>query len=92
MEKSWAQRLQEAEEEVRKARQSDTREGACQTSSSETAGQLISAEDLEVRLCAQRESLQREAASAQARAVEEAVRHAQRELQQKHTDDMTLQV
>ncbi|XP_048013741.1 centrosomal protein of 152 kDa isoform X2 [Megalobrama amblycephala] len=92
LEKSWAQRLQEAEEEVRKARQSDTREGACQTSSSETAGQLISVEDLEVRLCAQRESLQQEAASAQARAVEEAVRHAQRELQQKHTDDMALQV
>ncbi|XP_077067282.1 centrosomal protein of 152 kDa isoform X2 [Siphateles boraxobius] len=92
LEKSWAQRLQEAEEEVRKARQSDTREGACQTGSSESEGQLISAEDLEVRLRAQRESLQQEASSAQARAVEEAVRHAERALQQKHTDDIALQV
>ncbi|XP_067292600.1 centrosomal protein of 152 kDa isoform X1 [Pseudorasbora parva] len=92
LEKSWAQRLQEAEEEVRKARQSDSREGACQTSSSEPAGQLISAEDLEIRLSAQRESLQQEAVSARARAVEEAVRHAQRELQQKHTDDIALQI
>ncbi|XDV52723.1 hypothetical protein PO909_021400 [Leuciscus waleckii] len=92
LEKSWAQRLLDAEEEVRKARLSDTREGACQTGSSESAGQLISAEDLEVRLRAQRESLQQEASSAQARAVEEAVRHAERELQQKHTDDIALQV
>ncbi|XP_039502831.1 centrosomal protein of 152 kDa isoform X2 [Pimephales promelas] len=92
LEKSWAQRLQEAEEEVRKARQSDTREGACQAGSSESAERLISAEDLEVRLRAQRESLQQEASSAQARAVEEAVRHAERELQQKHTDDIALQV
>ncbi|RXN26207.1 centrosomal protein of 152 kDa [Labeo rohita] len=92
LEQSWAQRLQEAEEEVRKARQSDTREGACQTSSAETAGQLISVEELEVRLSAQRETLQQEAATAQARAVEEAVRHAQREMQQKHTEDITLQV
>uniref|UniRef100_A0A673IM27 Very long-chain acyl-CoA synthetase-like n=1 Tax=Sinocyclocheilus rhinocerous TaxID=307959 RepID=A0A673IM27_9TELE len=71
------ERLQEAEEEVRKARQSDTREGACQ---------------LEVRLSAQKETLQQEAVTAQARAVEEAVRDAQREMQQKHTDDITLQV
>ncbi|XP_016373258.1 LOW QUALITY PROTEIN: centrosomal protein of 152 kDa-like [Sinocyclocheilus rhinocerous] len=77
LEQSWAQRLQEAEEEVRKARQSDTREGACQ---------------LEVRLSAQKETLQQEAVTAQARAVEEAVRDAQREMQQKHTDDITLQV
>uniref|UniRef100_A0A8C2KYF2 Centrosomal protein of 152 kDa-like n=1 Tax=Cyprinus carpio TaxID=7962 RepID=A0A8C2KYF2_CYPCA len=86
LEQSWAQRLQEAEEEVRRARQSDTREGACQTSSSETA------EQLEVRLSAQRETLQQETVTAQDRAVEEAVRHAQREMQQKHTDDITLQV
>ncbi|XP_016307960.1 centrosomal protein of 152 kDa [Sinocyclocheilus anshuiensis] len=83
LEQSWAQRLQEVEEEVRKARQSDTREGACQ---------LISVEELEVRLSAQRETLQQEAATAQARAVEEAVRDAQIEMQQKHTDDITLQV
>ncbi|XP_016406582.1 centrosomal protein of 152 kDa-like [Sinocyclocheilus rhinocerous] len=82
LEQSWAQRLQEAEEEVRKARQSDTREGACQ---------LISVEELEVRLSAQRKTLQQEAAMAQARAVEEAVRDARREMQQKHTDDITLQ-
>ncbi|XP_073687907.1 centrosomal protein of 152 kDa [Garra rufa] len=92
LEQSWAQRLQEAEEEVRKARQSDTREGACQTSSSETADKLISVEELEVRLGAQRETLQQEASTAQARAVEEAVRHAQREMQQKRTEDLTLQV
>lgn len=92
LEQSWVKRLQEAEEEVRKARLSDTREGACQTSSSEMAGQLISAEELEVRLSAQKETLQQEATTAQVRAVEEAVRDAQREMQQKHTDDITLQV
>ncbi|KAL0154873.1 hypothetical protein M9458_049136, partial [Cirrhinus mrigala] len=59
--------------------------------SAETAGQLISVEELEVRLSAQRETLQQEAATAQARAMEEAVRHAQREMQQKHTEDITLQ-
>uniref|UniRef100_A0A672SLE0 Centrosomal protein 152 n=1 Tax=Sinocyclocheilus grahami TaxID=75366 RepID=A0A672SLE0_SINGR len=85
------ERLQEAEEEVRKARQSDTREGVCQTSS-EAAGQLISVEELEVRLSTQKKTLQQEAVTAQARAVEEAVRDAQREMQQKRTDDITLQV
>lgn len=84
LEQSWAQRLQEAEEEVRKARRSDSREGA--------AGLLISVEELEDRLSAQKETLQQEAVTAQARAVEEAVRDAQREMQQKHTDDITLQV
>ncbi|XP_056307237.1 centrosomal protein of 152 kDa [Danio aesculapii] len=96
--KSWQEehetRLQksEEEEEVRKTRQLDTREGACQTSSSETAGRLISEEELVVRLNAQRDMLQREAAAAQSRAVEEAVRHAEREMLQKHAEDITVQV
>ncbi|XP_026095035.1 centrosomal protein of 152 kDa isoform X1 [Carassius auratus] len=86
LEQSWAQRLQEAEEEVRKLRQSDTIEGVCQTSFSEPVGQL------EVQLSAQRETLLKEAVTARDRAVEDAVRHAQREMQQRHTDDITRQV
>nr|XP_009296420.1 centrosomal protein of 152 kDa isoform X2 [Danio rerio] len=87
------ERLQKSEEEeVRKARQLDTCEGACQTSSSETAGRLISEEELEVQLGAQRDTLLREAAAAQSRAVEEAVRHAEREMLEKHTEDITTQV
>ncbi|XP_051979024.1 centrosomal protein of 152 kDa [Xyrauchen texanus] len=86
LEKAWAQRLQEAEEEIRKVRQSDTCEGVCQTSCLETVGQL------EARLSAQRENLQMEATATLAKSVEEAVRCAQRDLQQKHADDIALQV
>ncbi|XP_051548227.1 centrosomal protein of 152 kDa-like isoform X3 [Myxocyprinus asiaticus] len=92
LEKAWAQRLQEAEEEIRKVRQSDTCEGACQTSCLETVGQLVSVEELEARLSTQRENLQQEATATQAKAVEEAVRCARRDLQQKHADDIALQV
>ncbi|XP_051546188.1 centrosomal protein of 152 kDa-like isoform X2 [Myxocyprinus asiaticus] len=62
------------------------------TSCLETVGQLISVEELEARLSAQTETLQQEAAAARARAVEEAVKCAQRDLQQKHADDIALQV
>lgn len=92
LEKSWAQRLLKAEEEITKIRQTDTCEGGFQTSCLESAGQSVSLEELEIRLNAQRETLQQEAVAVQAKAVEEAVRNAQRELQQKHTDALSLQV
>ncbi|XP_055048827.2 centrosomal protein of 152 kDa isoform X4 [Misgurnus anguillicaudatus] len=92
LEKSWAQRLLKAEEEITKIRQTDTCEGGFQTSCLESAGQLVSLEELEIRLNAQREALQQEAVVVQAKVVEEAVRNVQRELQQKHTDELSLQV
>ncbi|XP_051975841.1 centrosomal protein of 152 kDa-like [Xyrauchen texanus] len=92
LEKVWAQRLQEAEEDIRKVGQSDTCEGVCQTSCLETVSQLISVEELEARLSAQTETLQQEAAAARAKAVEEAVKCTLRDLQQKHADDIALQV
>nr|XP_055048823.1 centrosomal protein of 152 kDa isoform X1 [Misgurnus anguillicaudatus] len=92
LEKSWAQRLLKAEEEITKIRQTDTCEGGFQTSCLESAGQSVSLEELEIRLNAQREALQQEAVVVQAKVVEEAVRNVQRELQQKHTDELSLQV
>lgn len=92
MEKSWAQKLQKAQEEITKLKQTDACEGGCQTSFLETTAQMISPEELEIRLDDQRERVQQEAVTAQARAVDEAVKHAQRELQKKHTDGIALQV
>lgn len=75
-----------------KVKQADACEGGCQTSFLETMTHMISLEELEIKLSAQKESLQQEAVTAQTRAVEEAVKHAQRDLQQKYTDGIALQV
>ncbi|XP_057186483.1 centrosomal protein of 152 kDa isoform X2 [Triplophysa rosa] len=92
LEKCWAQKLQRAQEEIVKLKKADACEGGCQTSFLETTTPMISPDELEIRLSDQRETLQQEAATAQARALDEAVKRARRELQQKHTDGIALKV
>lgn len=75
-----------------KLKKADACEGGCQTSFLETTTQMISPDELEIRLRDQRETLQQEAAAAQARVLDEAVKRAQRELQQKHTDGLAIKV
>ncbi|XP_062856378.1 centrosomal protein of 152 kDa [Trichomycterus rosablanca] len=91
-EKNSAQRLEEALREKQKAKAAETQEGSSQTNSSESETQLISLEQLETRLGEQRVALQQEADNKLAKAVEEAGRRRERELQQKHVQDMSLQV
>ncbi|XP_031611531.2 centrosomal protein of 152 kDa isoform X1 [Oreochromis aureus] len=87
IEKTWAQRLEEAtREEHRKAA-----ETSCQTDENEVS-LTISAEELDSRLSAQRQQLQLESENVRRKAVEEARKQVQRELQEKHLDDMAKQV
>ncbi|XP_036432002.1 centrosomal protein of 152 kDa [Colossoma macropomum] len=92
LEKNWELRLEEAMKESQKAQAADTQEGSSQTDYQESAAQIFSMEQLEARLDAQRVALQREADSNLSKAVEDALRQKERELQQKHVQDMTLQV
>ncbi|KAL6474318.1 hypothetical protein MHYP_G00178790 [Metynnis hypsauchen] len=92
LEKNWALRLEEAMKESQKAQAADTQEGSSQTDYQESAAQIFSLEQLEARLDAQRVALQREADSNLSKAVEDALRQKERELQQKHVQNMTLQV
>ncbi|KAL7867924.1 hypothetical protein SRHO_G00093080 [Serrasalmus rhombeus] len=92
LEKNWALRLEEAMKESQKAQAADTQEGSSQTDYRESAAQIFSLEQLEARLDAQRVALQREADSNLSKAVEDALRKKERELQQKHVQNMTLQV
>uniref|UniRef100_A0A4W4G9E0 CEP152 CEP63 binding coiled coil domain-containing protein n=1 Tax=Electrophorus electricus TaxID=8005 RepID=A0A4W4G9E0_ELEEL len=90
LEKSWQQEQEEVSSSA--ARTATTQEGFSQTDSTETATLTLSLEQLEARLSAQRTALQREADSALAKAVGEAVRQTEGELQQKHGQDMASQV
>ncbi|XP_026872929.2 centrosomal protein of 152 kDa [Electrophorus electricus] len=92
LERKWACRVEEAVEGSHRARTATTQEGFSQTDSTETATLTLSLEQLEARLSAQRTALQREADSALAKAVGEAVRQTEGELQQKHGQDMASQV
>uniref|UniRef100_A0A3P9H996 Centrosomal protein 152 n=1 Tax=Oryzias latipes TaxID=8090 RepID=A0A3P9H996_ORYLA len=67
-------------------------EVACQTDETEVNGVMISAEELDSRLTAQRQQLQLEADRVQRQAVEDARKQVQRELQKKHLQDMAKQV
>ncbi|XP_010882014.2 centrosomal protein of 152 kDa isoform X2 [Esox lucius] len=69
-------------------------EMACQTLSpgEPKAGLVFSREELEARLGEQRLQLKQEADVAQCRAVEDAGKRVQRELQEKHLEDMARQV
>lgn len=84
METTWVQKLEEAKKE----RNSDTAEVTCQTDELEASGRAISAEELDSRLAAQKQQLQLEADEA----VEEARKQIQRELEEKHLNDITKQV
>lgn len=84
IEKTWAQKLEEAKRE----RNSDTAEATCQTEELEANGHAVSAEELDARLAAQKQEADKE----QRKAVEEAKKRIQRELEEKHLNDMAKQV
>lgn len=88
LEKKWAQKLEAALKEKQNAKSTETQDGSCQTNTVDSVTQLLSLEQLEDRLGAQRVALQQESNSKLA----EAVRNQERELQQKHVEDTTLQV
>ncbi|XP_013876974.1 centrosomal protein of 152 kDa isoform X2 [Austrofundulus limnaeus] len=87
-EKTWVQKLEEATRE----RNRETAEVTCQTDESELSTLTVSAEELESRLRAQKQQLQLDADEVQRKAVEEARKRLQRELEEKHLEDMAKQV
>ncbi|MCJ8735943.1 hypothetical protein PDJAM_G00253320 [Pangasius djambal] len=92
LEKKWERKLEEAMKEKQKAKSKETQDASSETDTVDSVTQLLSLEQLEDRLSAQRMALQRESDSRLTKAVEEAVRGKERELQQKHVQDMTLKV
>uniref|UniRef100_A0A1A8MQ18 Centrosomal protein 152kDa n=1 Tax=Nothobranchius pienaari TaxID=704102 RepID=A0A1A8MQ18_9TELE len=82
-EKTWLQRLEEASKEGKR----QLAEATCQTDKFE-----VRVEDLDSRLRAQKQQVLLDADKEQRRAVEEARRHLQRELEEKHLEDMAKQV
>ncbi|XP_053345692.1 centrosomal protein of 152 kDa isoform X1 [Clarias gariepinus] len=92
LEKKWERKLEDAIKEKQKAKSTETQDGSSQTDTVDSVTQAFSLEDLEDRLEAQRMALQRESDSKLSKAVEEAVRDKEREMHQKHVQDMTLQV
>lgn len=92
LERKWERKLEEAMKEKQKAKCTETQDDCTQTDTVDSVSPLLSLEQLEERLSAQRMVLQRESDSKLTKAVEEAVRGKERELQQKHVQDMTLQV
>lgn len=88
MEKTWVQRLEEA----RGAKHRETAEATCQAEEVEASSVTITVEELDSRITAQKRQLQLEADKVKRKAVEEARKHTQRELQEKHLEDMAKQV
>ncbi|GAA6221499.1 centrosomal protein of 152 kDa [Lates japonicus] len=88
MEKTWTQRLEEA----RREKHRETAEVTCQTDETEDSSVTITAEELDSRLSAQKKQLQLEADKVKRKAVEEARKQTQRELQEKHLEEMAKQV
>nr|XP_046208214.1 centrosomal protein of 152 kDa isoform X2 [Oncorhynchus gorbuscha] len=106
MDRSWTQRLEAAVAGARGPRPTDTQESqtdqteeteegkACRTPSPERTETApgCTMEELDTRLREQRLQLQREADTARRRAVEDAGKRIQKELQEKHLEDMSKQV
>ncbi|KAM3870559.1 centrosomal protein of 152 kDa [Diretmus argenteus] len=88
MEKTWAERLEDAG----RHRHTETAEQTCQTEETEVSSGTVTVEELDVRLSDQKQWLQLEADKVKRKAVEEARKRAQRELHQKHLEDMAQQV
>uniref|UniRef100_A0A8C6U528 Uncharacterized protein n=1 Tax=Neogobius melanostomus TaxID=47308 RepID=A0A8C6U528_9GOBI len=88
MEQTWSQRLEEAKQQ----RSSDTAAVASQTDHLQDRNETISAEALASRLRDQKQQLHVEADGARLKAVEEAKKQIQKELQEKHLEDMAKQV
>uniref|UniRef100_A0A3B3XFU7 CEP152 CEP63 binding coiled coil domain-containing protein n=1 Tax=Poecilia mexicana TaxID=48701 RepID=A0A3B3XFU7_9TELE len=89
-EESSEKELQKQLEEAKKER--NAAEVSCQTDELEASGRAISAEELDSRLAAQKQQLQLEADKVQRKAVAEARKLIQRELEEKHLNDMAKQV
>ncbi|XP_036964247.1 centrosomal protein of 152 kDa isoform X5 [Acanthopagrus latus] len=84
MEKTWVQRLEVATRE--------TAEASCQADDIEASSGTITVEELDSRLSAQKQQLQMEADKVKRKAVEEARKRIQKELHEKHLEDMAKQV
>ena len=84
MEKTWVQRLEVATRE--------TAEASCQADDIEASSGTITVEELNSRLSAQKQQLQMEADKVKRKAVEEARKRIQKELHEKHLEDMAKQV
>lgn len=88
IEKTWVQKLEEA----RREKHRETAEATCQADETEASSVTISVEELDSRLSAQKQELQLEADKVKRKAVEEARKQTQRELHEKHLEDMAKQV
>ncbi|XP_051917384.1 centrosomal protein of 152 kDa isoform X2 [Hippocampus zosterae] len=88
MEKTWTLRLEEA----RREKHSATSEVTCQTEEAAANGLMITVEELDSRLCAQRQQLQMEADKVQRQVVEEAKKQVLKETQNKHLEDLAYKV
>ncbi|KAG7522341.1 hypothetical protein JOB18_020075 [Solea senegalensis] len=88
MERTWTQRLEEA----RREKHRETAEGSCQTDEVEGRGVTITVGELNSRLHAQKQQLQLEADKVKCKALEEAKKQTQRDLQEIHLEDMAKQV
>ncbi|XP_068459350.1 centrosomal protein of 152 kDa isoform X2 [Clinocottus analis] len=88
MEKTWVQKLEEAGREKHK----ETAEATCQTDEIEASSVTITVEELDSRLSAQKQQLQLDSDKVKCKAVEEARKQAQRELHEKHLENMAKQV
>lgn len=88
MEKTWVQRLEEA----RREKHRETVEATCQSDEIDTSSGTITVEELDSRLSAQKQQLQLDADKVKRKAVEEARKQTQKELHEKHLEDMAKQV
>ncbi|XP_056273279.1 centrosomal protein of 152 kDa isoform X3 [Pseudoliparis swirei] len=88
MEKTWVQRLEEAGREKHK----ETAEAICQADEVEARSVTITVEELESRLGAQKQQLQLDSDKVKCKAVEEARKQTQRELHEKHLENMAKRV
>ncbi|XP_070763937.1 centrosomal protein of 152 kDa [Enoplosus armatus] len=86
MEETWVQKLEEA----RREKHIETAEATCQAD--ETRRVTVTVEELNSQLSAQKQQLQLEADKVKRKAVEEARKQTQRELHEKHLEDMAKQV
>ncbi|XP_061630746.1 centrosomal protein of 152 kDa isoform X1 [Phyllopteryx taeniolatus] len=87
-EMTWTLRLEEA----RREKHSKTSDRTCQTEEVDANGLMITVEDLNSRLCAQRQQLQVEAEKVKHQAVEEAKKQVQKDTQDKHLEDLANKV
>ena len=76
----------------RREKHRETAEVTCQTEEDEGISETTTPEELDSRLSAQKQQLQLEADKVKRKAVDEARKQVQRELQENHLEDMAKQV